>query len=289
MKNLKKTIALVALMCVSIFKIEAQETNNSLLWKVEGNGIKTSYVFGTFHMLPKEDFNLKQHVIDAINKTELTVLELDMDDPGMQAEMMKHAAMPEGKTLLEYMDQEEVSIVDAYLKEKLGVGLENFKSFKPLMVSSMVMVGYLGKDYASYEAELIKLTTAGEKEVKGLETIAFQMSAFDKQPYDEQLDDIVKLLQEKESMSTMFNEMISIYKKEDINALYDFMDEYFDNDLQKMDALLHARNTNWIPQIAAFSKDAAVFYGVGAGHLGGDQGVISLLKKAGYKVTPILK
>jgi uncharacterized protein YbaP (TraB family) len=35
------------------------------------------------------------------------------------------------------------------------------------------------------------------------------------------------------------------------------------------------------------AKKESTFFAVGAGHLGGDQGVISLLRKKGYTVKPI--
>ncbi|GER58769.1 TraB/GumN family protein [Patiriisocius marinus] len=286
MKNLRNTLALVLLL-VTVFNVKAQQNDNSLLWKVEGKGIKTSYVFGTFHMIPKESFILKDKVKNALAISELMVLELDMDDPSMQSEMMKHSAMPEGTTLVEYMDKDEYVLIDTYLKGKLGAGLDQFKTFKPLMVSSMVMMGYMGKDLASYEASLIALATAQQKEIKGLETIEYQMGVFDKQPYDIQLDEVVKLLEEKDAMGNMFNEMIEHYTTEDIDGLYNYMDGYFTNEGQ-MDDMLHTRNANWIPQIGSYSKDQSVFYGVGAGHLGGEKGVINLLREAGYKVSPVL-
>ncbi len=286
MKHLRHIIT-AALLCVTLFSVKAQDNDNSLLWKVEGNGIKTSYVFGTFHMLPKEDFQLKDKVKDALAASELIVLELDMDDPTMQGEMMKHAAMPEGKTLVEFMDKEEYTLIDDYLKSKVGAGVEQFKNFKPLMVSSMVMMGYLGKDFASYEATLIGLAKEQQKEIKGLETVEYQMSMLDNQPYDLQLDEVVKLLNETDSMEEMFNEMIAKYKTENIDGLYDYMEDYFTIEGQ-MDDMLHTRNANWIPEIGTFSKDASVFYGVGAGHLGGAKGVINLLRDAGYTVTPVM-
>ena len=286
MKNLKNTLALVLLL-VTVFSVKAQQNDNSLLWKVEGKGIKTSYVFGTFHMIPKESFNLKDKVKNALAISQLMVLELDMDDPSLQSEMIEHSAMPEGTTLVEYMDKDEYVLIDTYLKGKLGAGLDQFKSFKPLMVSSMVMMGYMGKDLASYEASLIALATEQQKEIKGLETIEYQMGVFDKQPYDIQLDEVVKLLEEKDAMGNMFNEMIEHYTTEDIDGLYNYMDGYFTNEGQ-MDDMLHTRNANWIPQIGNYSKDHSVFYGVGAGHLGGEKGVINLLRKAGYKVSPVL-
>ncbi|MEL6561277.1 MAG: TraB/GumN family protein [Bacteroidota bacterium] len=42
-----------------------------------------------------------------------------------------------------------------------------------------------------------------------------------------------------------------------------------------------------MPKIGEISAEKSTFYGVGAGHLPGENGVISLLKKAGYQVTPV--
>ncbi|MAZ72060.1 MAG: TraB/GumN family protein [Flavobacteriaceae bacterium] len=288
MKNLKNIFMLAALVC-SFLTAFAQQNENSLLWKVEGNGIKTSYVFGTFHMLPKKDFELKGKVTNALQNSEILVLELDMDDPKMQTEMMQLSALTDGKTLSEFMDAEEYTLIDTYLKEKMGMGLDNFKTFKPLLVSTMVMMGYLGKDMASYEASLIKLTKEQQKEVKGLETVAFQMGIFDEQPYEQQLDDIIKLLKEETIMKDMFTEMITLYKNENIDGLYDYMDDFFNGDKAQLERMLHNRNQNWIPKMGEYSKEQTVFYGVGAGHLGGKLGVINLLRAAGYTVTPVLK
>tara|TARA_R100000935_G_scaffold36196_1_gene57025 strand:+ start:135768 stop:136634 length:867 start_codon:yes stop_codon:yes gene_type:complete len=288
MKNLKNIFTLVAL-ALGLITGFAQQNDNSLLWKVEGNGIKTSYVFGTFHMLPKKDFELQNKVTNALQNSEILVLELDMDDPKMQTEMMQLSALKDGKTLAEFMDAEEYTLIDTYLKEKMGMGLDSFKTFKPLLVSSMVMMGYLGADMASYEASLITMAKEQEKEIKGLETVAFQMGVFDEQPYDEQLDEVVKLLKEKDVMKDMFNEMIALYKNENIEGLYDYMDDFFNGDQAQLDRMLHARNQNWIPKMSEYSKEQTVFYGVGAGHLGGTLGVVNLLREAGYIVTPVLE
>ena len=66
MKNLRNTLALI-ITIICFGNSFAQQNDKSLLWKIEGNGIKTSYVFGTFHMLPKKDFILKDKVKKALN------------------------------------------------------------------------------------------------------------------------------------------------------------------------------------------------------------------------------
>ena len=51
--------------------------------------------------------------------------------------------------------------------------------------------------------------------------------------------------------------------------------------------LLINRNKNWIPEISKYAKEKPTFFGVGAGHLPGENGVINLLRKAGYTVKAV--
>lgn len=72
------------------FAGNAQENDeNSLLWKISGNGITTSYLMGTFHMMPNKDFEVKEKVKKAFEASEQIVLELDMDDPSMMTQMQQ--------------------------------------------------------------------------------------------------------------------------------------------------------------------------------------------------------
>lgn len=81
--------------------------------------------------------------------------------------------------------------------------------------------------------------------------------------------------------------MIATYKQQDIDKLYEAVSGK-DADLKKYeDALLINRNRNWIPKISSLAAEGPVFVAVGAAHLGGEQGVISLLRKAGFTVQPI--
>lgn len=283
MKNTIKTFVALILSTCSLI---AQE-ESSLLWKVEGNGIKPSYVFGTFHLIPQDDFEFKDKVDKAIKDTDITVLELDMDDPQMMGSMQTLTQLEEGKKLSSYMDEKEYEILDTYLTEHMGVGMSAFNSFKPFTITSMITITMMGKQTASYEAEIIKRSKEAQKEVLGLETPEFQIGVFETTPYEEQIDQIIEYLQEPEKMTKEFDAMITQYKNEDIEGLYATMDESFKEDPEFKKALLDKRNNNWIGKMGELSKNQKVFYGVGAGHLGGDQGVINLLRKAGYTVTPI--
>jgi uncharacterized protein YbaP (TraB family) len=82
--------------------------------------------------------------------------------------------------------------------------------------------------------------------------------------------------------------MMALYNKKDLNSLLEFMDKS-ENKMMAAhnDVLLTNRNKNWIPKIEAVAKAKPTFFGVGAAHLAGENGVIKLLRKKGYKVEAV--
>ncbi len=288
MKKQKKILIAFLFFGLLVTSIFGQEKSNSLLWKIEGDSIQTSYIFGTIHMLPQEDFLLKDKVKNAFNKAEVVYLELDMDNPSFMQDMMKYSMLEKGDELKAHMDSTEYVFLNQYMNKNVGVGLKQLNKFKPLSLTSMIMTTLMGKQLASYELTFINMVKEAKKDLKGLETIESQIAIFDKIPYDEQIDDIIKMLKSPEETKKLYANMITLYKAEDIAKLFESMDDYFDNDKEMMKSLLFDRNENWVKQISEISKKQKVFYAVGAGHLGGKKGVVQLLKSIGYKVTPVL-
>src|SRR5690242_6741330 len=61
--------------------VSKQETANTLLWEITGNGLKKpSYLFGTMHILCAEDAHLSDNLRDIIRSSDVIYFELDMDD-----------------------------------------------------------------------------------------------------------------------------------------------------------------------------------------------------------------
>lgn len=270
------------------FTSAVSQEDNSLLYKIEGNDIQPSYIYGTIHLLPQKDFNLKEKVRKAFDGSELIVLELDMDDPGMQIEMMQNISMKGDATLDQFFSEEDYKKLDAELKATMGMGIAPFNRMKPFMVSTMLLTKYIDDQPASFELTFVRMAADAKKEILGLETVTEQMAIFDAIPYQDQADDVAEMLNDEESTVDMFEDMIEIYKSEDIDELYEMFESYYEGEDDSMELMIHARNYNWITKIGEMAKEQSVFFGVGAGHLGGKRGVIQLLKNSGYTVTPIL-
>lgn len=277
---------------------------NALLWEISGNGLKTpSYLYGTIHIIGEDDFFLTDSTVITFNQTKQLALEIDIDDmnnPFKMLGMIGGMMMDDGLTLKDLLKEDEYKITHQYIIDSMGMpslmaGM--MERMKPMFLSEMVGTdmssmqegdGMLSQQGSkSYEMELSAMAKEKEMEVLGLETVAFQLSIFDSIPYKEQaymLYDAIQSGGEKEAAA--LDELVEMYKKQDINGLNQMI--VGDAEFSKYnEILLVNRNKNWIPKIGKYAQQMPTFFAVGAGHLPGDQGVIMLLRQAGYTVRAI--
>ena len=127
-----------------------------------------------------------------------------------------------------------------------------------------------------------KLQTAG------LETTAYQLSIFDSIPYEVQARMLVESLRQSDNGTDQCAQMIELYKAGDINAMQSMIADESQGVNQYEELLLQRRNRNWIPVMSRMMREKPTFFAVGAGHLGGSNGVIALLRKEGYRVEAVL-
>ncbi|OYQ37822.1 TraB/GumN family protein [Flavobacterium cyanobacteriorum] len=281
-KILTCLISLVAVLA------QGQKLENALLWKISGNGLsKPSYLFGTMHITCNATLN--KNVLKALDETGQLYLELDMDDPNMQAEMMGGMMMKDGKKMSTLASPEDFKAVDDLLTKNLGMSAKMLDSFMPSLVEMMLMPKMLDCPMQSIEEELIKVSKKQNEEIKGLETVADQMAALTAIPYEEQMKELVKTARDGMAASkAKYATLDKIYQSGNLEAIEAFMKAeenkmYADNSA----SLLDERNRKWIPVIEKAANEKPTFIGVGAAHLGGENGVIILLRKKGYKVEAV--
>lgn len=289
----------------------------ALLWKVEGRKIKQpSYVYGTIHMIPKKDFFWPANTKEAIEECNRLTLEIDMagieNDMGAQMSMMMNIFMKDGITLPTLISAEEYKAVqDHFANSSLPLPQMMLDKIKPMFLSMMVSEDFdlmggnlLGgpeeKDpdteesmdgLSSYELELMNIAKEKEMETSGLETVEYQMSVFDSIPYKTQADMLVEAIVAEQdtttNIETQMQDMIQLYKDQDLQALQQLLKTESSGMEEFEDILLNQRNRNWIPIMKTQIAEKPTFFAVGAGHLGGPEGILALLRKEGYKVTPI--
>ncbi len=272
----------------SMQSIAQRDKTNTLLWEISGNGLQQpSYLFGTIHMICKEDFLISEIVKQKFNSSKQVYLELDMDDPQLQVTMMQQMQLPDKETLKNKLGESDFKKLDSFLQKEMNMNLVMFDKFKPMMVMSILAQRLLPcAGMESYDMNFAKMATEQKKELLGLEKVEDQLGVFDAIPDSLEIRSIMNMVNDFESHKKEFSRMSSIYKTQDLDALYQLMAESPEM-MGSQELLLDRRNRNWIPVMESVMKNSTTFFAVGAGHLAGSHGVLELLRKQGYKVKGI--
>jgi len=286
-KIIYPSLVVVFALILKPFSGFAQE--KSLLWEVAGNGLaKPSYVYGTIHLICPKDYLMSDSTKATFERAEQIFLELDMDDPSIMTKMMQTSMFTNGKKLKDYLSADDYTFLDEYFKQRLKMSVSAFNGLKPFAVMSMIYMTLLDCQPQSYELMFSQMAANAKKELSGLETVEFQMGIFDQIPYEKQAAMLVDIVKKKDESSKEFAKMVSLYKAQDLEALVKLMDDSDWDFNGYEDILLANRNSAWIPVMEKAMQGKSSFFAVGAGHLGGEKGVLNLLKKKGYTLKPIL-
>jgi uncharacterized protein YbaP (TraB family) len=265
-----------------------KHSDNCLLWRITGNGLEdTSWLYGTIHLINQDDFVVRKEVEHAISSCATVAFELKLNDLGMMAKMMRMLQLPGDSTLADVIDADRYELLRQYVEDSSGLSFASFETQKPLALMQLLLQRMIPGTPASYELHFLQMAVGAGQEIVGLEDIEDQMSVFDGIPYSEQVDWILEMYIDADSMKRMYAELVDAYLKEDLSRMQVLMLEESPELAQHSETLLDQRNRNWIPVIEGLMAESPVFVAVGAAHLPGPEGVVSLLKKAGYTVEPV--
>jgi len=262
--------------------------DRSLLWQISGKGLaKPSFLFGTMHIICKQDYLWTEAMKKALNASEKVCFEMDMDDP----EMFQQAALgmedTSSKALKDYFTVAQYEQLKQFMQDSLGVDISQMPDMKPMMLEMMLTAKMVPCAIPeSYEGNIMTIASGEKKEIVGLETLEEQMNLLNNVPDDSAAQSLLSLADSFSKSKAQYTQMVASYKNQDLPQLYAQVKKSKDEGLD-MDAFLDERNKKWIPKIEEKAQKNAVFFAVGAAHLYGPGGLINLLRKAGYTVVPI--
>lgn len=264
----------------------------TLLWEITGNGMeKPSYLFGTMHILCETDANLSENLKKIIQSSDFICFELDMDNMEETMGFMKYARMNDNQKLQDLLTTEEYARIETYFQNnKTMLPLSMLTRFKPYFISSLISERLMDcPKKKSMEELIMNEGKKYNKEIKGIETVAYQAGLFDSIPYKKQAKDLLAYIDSIDNYKKTTLKLAEVYKKQDLAQMDSLIVKSDPGMEEYMDVLLYNRNANWSHDIPNISQEGrkTVLFAVGAGHLAGNKGVISLLRKKGYKLRPL--
>ncbi len=270
--------------------LPTDKTNQTLLWEISGKDLKKpSYVFGTFHLMCKEDIQFSDNLLKALKSSEEVYFEMDLDDMSNTLGAMMFMNMKNGRTLKDLFTEAEYDKIQFFFKDSLRTNISLFQKMKPFFLEAFIYPKLLScGEISGLEQELLKIAGKEMKEIRGFETIAFQAAVFDSVPYETQAKSLLNSIDSIQKNKVNFEKMLKVYQTQEIGKIEAmFQDEEFGMK-DGLEILLDKRNLNWVEQLKTILPKKNIFMAVGAGHLVGEKGVIELLRKEGYTLRPLL-
>ncbi len=271
-------------------------------YRVQGDGGADVLLMGTFHLGPPPGWQLSPALESGLSRADRFVLEVD---PRLATEdavsdllarrmfleppsELKDVVSPETAKLLEELDDELIAI---------GIPANARRRMKPwFVVMSLIEVNYRGSGYsADRGAEQIIMRSLSDRPLVGLESFEEQIAILD--DMSPMLQDLMLrhvLMRLGEALDDI-RELVSAWQRGDETRLQELARQGVDvlPELEAFyDILSSERNRSWLPKLRAYLDEPTyagetVFIGVGASHLIGDDGLVDLLREAGYSVEPI--
>ncbi len=265
----------------------------SLLWQISGKDLaKPSYLYGTIHMICKDDASLGDSLISAIQRSDRVYFEVDMDNIMEMVSALKAFEMKNDTTLADLLSKEDYEKVKEFMESKGGLlPFSKLETYKPLLASSLLMETGVGCDDAvAMEQLIMEVAKENKKRIEGLETMAYQASIFDSIPYKIQAEQLLKYVTEGGAQSEadkQFRQLVEAYKEQDIEKLGEFVTADDSGIGNFEDVLIYNLNRSWVEKLKTLMPERSLTIAVGAGHLAGEKGLIKLLRKEGYTVKPV--
>jgi uncharacterized protein YbaP (TraB family) len=262
----------------------------SFVWKATAKGT-TIYLAGSIHMLPKDAYPLHPAFERAFTDSDLLVEEVDLTEmlgPEVQMQTLMRGMLPSGQTLDKVLTPSTLAALNKAAAD-VGAPVEALQRLKPWMIALTLEGLELHK--AGFDSELgldmhfYKLAKSGGKSVQGLETVEYQISRFDDMTLEQQdrllAESLKEMVTERDSVTRLTN----AWKIGDAASVERIILADLKTDPLLYQRLLVERNRNWLPKIEAlFGRKTPALVLVGAAHLVGPDGLVSMLKAKGYTI-----
>lgn len=263
-----------------------------LLWRVSKAGSAPSYVFGTIHLADPRVLDIPDPVSRALARSRRYYME-SIQGTREAARLFEAGQFDDERRLEPLIGADAYAKVAAMLRER-SLSDNVIARLKPWAVLTNLTVTPEDYEGATLDQKLLELARARKLRVLGLEGIEEQIAVFDRIPLDTQVALLRHTLDHRDELAAMIEPTIQAWMKRDLEGIhrasYRAAERY--PEVAEHYRVLHRRvveNRSIVMAHRLFMplREGGNFVAVGANHLYGDQGVLALIEKQGYRVERV--
>jgi len=302
----RRTLGLALAFVLAFAATAAAQLKNPIqtgtyLFKIEKQGFKPSYLFGTIHLPDRRVAKIPDGVLAAFKGSEGVYTEIPME-PAKMIGAAQQMMLPSGTTLADLLPpetlkrfEEELHAINPNLNMAPFMVMKVWAAATNLLMleTQMENPGVSAMDMAIY------MTAQRDgKRVGGLETPMEQINAFNKFSTEEQvqlLESMLDYMAEMRAQNKSYtDEIVDAYLAGNLEELEELMVDYEMENIElqkKFEKILIVDRNKLMAQRIEMRLNAhpneRAFFAVGAAHLYGEEGLPALLREQGFKVERV--
>jgi uncharacterized protein YbaP (TraB family) len=263
--------------------------DRALYWSISRDGQAVGHLLGTIHSEDPRVLDFPDTFIAQLTGNERFAMEMVPDLPTLTR-------------LTEYMHYQDGTTLESH------IGSDRYKRLKSVLAgyrvpedwvdrmkvwAAMMTLSVPPPETGFFMDFSLSLRAAGAGlKVVGLETLEQQLSFLENMPMEQQVALLDQAMADHDKVSEVHLQMIESYLVGDLQALHSLAAEQL-NELEPdtrryfTSKGIDERNQRMLARLLPMLRESRVFVAVGALHLPGDQGLITLLRQEGYVLSPL--
>lgn len=294
-RNIPSLFLLAIILTVTPAAAREQPHAQGRLWMVEAPGVAPSYLVGTMHSADPAiatPWPALARVMDAVDSV---TVEMVLDDAAM-AVMGQAMVLNDGRILGDIAGPKRMARIEA-VGARYGMPPEALQQFQPWAVNMIFSIPPSEIQRQATGAPMLDNVLRENAEARGIavygiETVDEQIALFADYDDADQLALLDISLEMQPRLAAEFNALRRAWLDGDIGGLYDLaMSTETPGPADLMEdfttRLILDRNHRMAERITPQLNRGNALIAVGALHLPGDEGVLALLARRGYLVSPV--
>jgi hypothetical protein len=262
------------------------------MWQIK-SGKNIAYVLGSLHAVTRNFYPFPEEIDDAFEKSDKLLVEVDMTKPRSAAGETPGVS---GSAIFENEDDTLWKHLDEKTAERLKIFLvgnntrpERFEIMKPVYVAfeidKMASAKSPTQSQITFGIDLYFMIRAmGKKQIVELESYNSQQQILYNQPVDVQARYLKATLDRVETKRDYFAEMLEHWLEGDAEQLDRIFSEIHSEPAEMQRPFREGRNPKMAEAVENCLKNGErCFMIVGAAHVVGKEGIVSILKNKGYQ------
>jgi len=283
----------MAARCLAVFflfpALLFADQEKAIYWSIMDGDRQVGYLLGTIHSEDPRVLDFPESFLKQLGSNQVFAMELVPDLPTLK-KLNEYMHYQNGTTLESEIGPERFAKVRKLLLSHYQVPVAWLETMKVWAVVMTLSVPPPETGFFMDFSLSLRASGSGLR-VVGLETLEQQLSFLENMPEGQQLELLDQALMDYHQVGELHDQMVDGYLAGDLQVLKKEAEAQMDQMTHEaknyfVEQGIDARNHRMMKTLLPLLAESSVFVAVGALHLPGDQGLVSLLRANGFILKP---